>query len=81
MGTKRGPFTAKDVERALKADGWGEQSGGNHPVWKHPTKPGKFAVSKKWSALRISDPILKGMMRTCGIDKARLVRLLNGDDA
>lgn len=39
-------------------------------------------VDVKWDALRISDPILKGMVRTTGIDKKRLLRLLNRiDDA
>lgn len=78
MHLKKGPFSAKDVERVLKADGWTEQSGGNHSVWRHSSKPGKFTVSKKWSELRITDPILKGMVRTCGIPKDRLLRLLNG---
>lgn len=77
---KRGPFTAKDVKRALKADGWiCSTKGGGHPTaWTHPEKPGKFPVSEAWTALRISDPILRGMVRTCGIDKQRLLKLLNG---
>jgi hypothetical protein len=46
------------------------KSGGKHQtVWTHPVKPGKFAVSESWTALRAWDPILKGMVRTCGIDK------------
>lgn len=78
---KRGPFTARDVKKALKADGWTPKSGGRHQtVWMHPQKPGKFPVSESWSALRAWDPILKGMIRTCGIDKERLLRLLNGLD-
>jgi hypothetical protein len=78
---KRGPFTAKDVKKALKADGWVSKSGGKHQiVWTHSVKPGKFAVSESWTALRAWDPILKGMVRTCGIDKDRLLRLLNGLD-
>jgi predicted RNA binding protein YcfA (HicA-like mRNA interferase family) len=77
---KRGPFTAKDLKRVLKADGWVGASGGNHDVWEHPEKPGKFAVSDKWTSLRAWDPILKGMIRTCGIDKKRLLRMLNGID-
>lgn len=74
---KRGPFTAKDIKRVLKEDGWVSAPGSNHQVWKHPTKPGKFAVSDKWTSLRAWDPILKGMVRTCGIDKKRLLAMLN----
>jgi hypothetical protein len=80
---RRGPFTAKDDKHALKCDGWKEstKSGKGHQgVWEHPTKPGKFPVSESWTGLRAWDPILKGMVRTCGIDKERLLRLLNGND-
>ena len=78
---KRGPFTTRDVKRALKADGWEQRSGGGHQtVWEHPTKPGKFPVSEKWTSLNISCPILKGMCRTCGLTKDELLRLLNGLD-
>ena len=76
---KRGPFTAKDVKRALKADGWHEAAGGKHGVWEHPEKPGKFAVSESWKNLNISDPILRGMCRTCILDKRTLLKLLNKD--
>jgi hypothetical protein len=44
-------------------------------MWTHPQKPGKFPVSEAWTGLRAWDPILKGMVRTCGIDKDRLLRL------
>lgn len=78
---KRGPFTANDVRYALHADGWvkcaGKGGGTRHEAWEHPTKRGKFMVDDKWDSLRISDPILKGMVRTTGIDKKRLLRLLN----
>lgn len=75
----RGPFTTKDVKNALKLDGWYPSPGGRHQsVWRHPTKPGKFPVSEDWTSLRAWDPILNGMSRTCGIDKKRLLRLLNG---
>lgn len=81
QSNKRGPFTTKDVKAALKADGWvcSTQGGGHQTVWRHPAKPGKFPVSEHWNALRASDPILRGMVRTCGIDKKRLLRLLNGN--
>jgi hypothetical protein len=78
---KRGPFTSKDVKRALKADGWTQRPAkGHQTVWEHPTKPGKFPVSEHWTGLKISCPILNGMVRTCGIPKDRLLRLLNGLD-
>lgn len=81
MHLKRGPFTTKDVKRALKADGWVQKPGGNHQtVWEHPDKPGKFTVSEHWTSLQISDRILKGMSTTCGIPKKRLQELLCGKD-
>jgi hypothetical protein len=76
---KRGPFTAKDVRWALKTDGWKSRGGAKHEAWEHPIKPGKFMVADKWTSIRASDPIFKGMVRTCGIDKERLLRLLNGE--
>jgi hypothetical protein len=76
---RRGPFTTKDVKRVLTADGWARKPGGGHQtVWEHPTKPGKFPVSEKWTELRAWDPILKGMVRTCGIGKKQLLQMLNG---
>lgn|GEM_PF-3545263 len=77
---KRGPFSAKDVKWALKADGWlcsTHKGKGHQTVWTHPTKPGKYPVSEAWTSLRAWDPILNGMVRTTGIDKDRLLRLLN----
>jgi hypothetical protein len=77
----RGPFTTKDIKRVLKADGWvssTKRGKGHQTVWTHPTKPGKFPVSESWTALRAWDPILKGMSRTCQIDRDRLLKLLNG---
>jgi hypothetical protein len=75
---KRGPWTAKDVKRVLRKDGWKAKPGGNHQsVWTHSEKPGKFPVSESWDSLRAKDPILKGMSRTCGIDEKRLLRMLN----
>lgn len=76
---KRGPFSTKDVKTALKLDGWGPKPGGGHQtVWVHPTKHGKFPVSEHWTGLKAWDPVLRGMSRTCQIDKKRLLRLLNG---
>jgi predicted RNA binding protein YcfA (HicA-like mRNA interferase family) len=75
---KRGPWTAKDIKRVLKQDGWKASSGGGHQtVWRHPDKPGKFPVSEAWTSLRMGDPIMKGMIRTCKIEEKKLLRLLN----
>lgn len=74
---KRGPFTANDVRRVLERDGWTKRAGGNHEAWEHPTKPGKFMVSGKWTNLRAGDKVLAGMCRTCGFSKKELLILLN----
>ena len=76
----KGPFTARDVEKALKLDGWTSSPGGNHVVWEHPTKPGKIPIKKSWTGLRAWCPILKGFTRTMGLTKNELLRLLNGHD-
>ena len=55
-----------------------QQGKGHQTVWTHPTKPGKYPVSEAWTALRAWDQILNGMVRTTGIEKPRLLRLLNG---
>lgn len=75
---RRGPFTAKDVETALKLDGWTSAPGGNHNVWSHPTKRGKIPVKGAWSSLKAWCPILGGMARTMQLEKPALLALLNG---
>jgi hypothetical protein len=79
---KRGPFTTDDIKRALTADHWSARPGGGHQtVWEHPTKPGKVPISEGWSALEAWCPILNGLVRTTGLSKSQLLRLLNGRDA
>lgn len=74
---RRGPFTANDVKKALKADGWVRRVGGNHQsVWEHSEKPGKIPISESWSALRAKCPILKGIARTMGVSDSEMLRLL-----
>jgi hypothetical protein len=71
---RRGPFTADDVKKALRMDGWIPRAGGNHQsVWEHPEKS---PVSEGWSALRAKCPILKGIARTMGISDSELLKLL-----
>lgn len=74
----KGPFGTRDVERALKADGWFAEGGGGHQtVFRHAKKPGKIPVSQAWTGLRAWDPILTGIAETSGLGKRRLLQLLN----
>ncbi len=75
---KRGPFTAKEIEKALRLDGWEVQPGGNHPVYRHPTKRGKIPIKKAWSGIKAGDPIFNGMCRTMGVTTEQLLELLAG---
>jgi len=77
---KRGPFTTRDVERALKLDGWvARGSGGKHPrMYEHPTKSGKNPVSDKWNSIHAGDRVFKSLCQTMGVTKDELLELLNG---
>lgn len=77
----RGPFDSKDVERALKLDGWTRRTGGGgHGVYydSHPTKEGKVPISTEWTGLRCWDPIVRGFLETMHVSKDELLHLLNG---
>lgn len=55
---------ARDVIRALEADGWQlRRQNGSHRQYKHPTKPGLVTVS----AHRLSDDIPIGTLRSIEI--------------
>lgn len=76
----RGPFAFKDLHRAIKKDGWEEAKHGNHPNYKHPTKPGKVQLDKKWTGIRANDTMFRSVARQAGLSAKELLRLLNDLD-
>jgi predicted RNA binding protein YcfA (HicA-like mRNA interferase family) len=76
----RGPFTAADIDRALRADGWTAKAGGKHQVYRHPEKSGKIPASSKWRHVKAGDWLFRSLARGAGLTKKQLLRLLNGLD-
>jgi len=76
----RGPFTAADLERAIRLDGWEaeqQQTGGSHTNWCHPTRPGKIQIHHKWTGVKPGSDPFKGIMRQGDYSKQELLKLLN----
>lgn len=76
----RGPFAFRDLDRAIKKDGWREAKHGSHPNYKHPTKGGKVQLDKKWTGIRANDMIFRNVARQAGLSSKDLLRLLNDLD-
>lgn len=76
----RGPFAFRDLDRAIKKDGWREAKHGDHPNYKHPTKSGKVQLDKKWTSIRANDTMFRSVARQAGLSNKALLRLLNGLD-
>lgn len=74
----RGPFDFKDLDSAIKKDGWEEAKHGDHPNYKHPTKSGKVQLDKKWTGIRANDMMFRSVARKAGLTSKELLRLLNG---
>lgn len=78
---KRGPFTFKDLEKALKADGWtrrkGHRRGSKHHCYEHPTKTGKPVLAEKWDSIQANDQMFRSVAAAAGLSKRRLLELLN----
>jgi len=74
----RGPFSSKDFERALLADGWYTAQGGKHPCFRHPTRPGKAQVPSNWTAVKVGHDAFRGLLVQTGYAKDELLRLLGG---
>jgi len=77
---RRGPFDFNDLHQAIKKDGWEEARHGNHPNYKHPKKPGKVQLDKKWTSIRANDLMFRSVARQAGLTTKELLRLLNGLD-
>ena len=75
----RGPFTAKDIEQALRLAGWEGKAGAKHFAYRHPDKPDKIMVSRKWTGVRAGDPIFNGICEKLGVTKEEFLRLLAGE--
>lgn len=74
---KRGPFTFKDLDCAIKLDGWYEAGHGRHPNYRHPVKPGKVQLDRKWTGIRASDELFRSVAWQAGVSSKALLRLLN----
>jgi hypothetical protein len=76
----RGPFSFKDLDRAIRRAGWEEARHGRHPNYKHRTKHGKVQLDKKWTGIRANDTMFRSIARQAGLTSKELLHLLNGLD-
>lgn len=76
----RGPFNFRDLDRAIKKDGWREARHGDHPNYKHPARSGKVQLDKKWTGIRANDTMFRSVARQAGLSNKVLLRLLNDLD-
>jgi hypothetical protein len=69
-GRKLPPLTFDDLDRVIRADGWLPVGGTKHENYKHPTKPGKVSLDRKWKNVRVGDWVF----RSAVIDQARMTK-------
>ena len=74
----RGPFTAGDLKKAIKLDGWEPVKSGDHLNYKHPSRRGKIQIDDKWTAVKPGHYTFKGICTQGGYQKKELLQLLNG---
>jgi hypothetical protein len=72
----RGPFAYKHFKQVLKDMGYRPHPGSNHECWKHPARPGKIPMSKKWSSVKKGDQIFNSIATGIGISPRELLERL-----
>lgn len=74
----KGPFTAKQLERALvKGDGWYRVKGAKHVALNHSTKTSKVNFSSDWTGLKYGRPMFKSVAAQARLTQQELLQLLN----
>lgn len=74
----KGPFSAKEIERALvRLDGWYRVKGKRHIALKHPTKRSKVNMSASWDHVTYGSDMFTSVAKQAGLTKKRLLQLLN----
>lgn len=74
----KGPFSAKQLERALvKGDDWYRVPGAKHIALKHPAKRGKVNFSASWTSLKYGQETFRSVARQAGLTQRELLQLLN----
>lgn len=74
-GRKMPPLVTADIRKMLRFDGWHSVPGGNHLCFEHPTKPGKVQVSTKWTGIKTSHEVWKGLLSQTGWSKEEAERI------
>lgn len=74
----KGPFTFKDFERVLLADGWKSVRGTKHKAYEHPDKPGKVNLDDKWEHVKYGSEFFASVASQAGMKPRALLRKLNG---
>lgn len=63
-----------DFARVLQFDGW-YRVGGTHEDYKHPTKPEKVSLDKKWKDVATDNSVFHSVLRQAGWTKKQFVEL------
>lgn len=77
----KGPFTGRDIERVLMAEGWVVVTGppSNWITYRHPQDPTRrVAIDVEWSAVYEIDMTFQIVCQRTGISTRRLLDLLDG---
>ena len=74
----KGPWTYDDIRKVLESQGYTSEKGAAHPQWRHPTRPGKVSLDKKWTSVKTGQMVFDSLARQTGYGKKGLQRLLNG---
>lgn len=74
----KGPFTAADIERAIRLDGWTRIKGKTrHPAFEHPTKASKVNFSTNWDGIKYGREMFRSVASQAELSPKELLRLLN----
>ncbi len=77
----RGPFTFKDLEAAIRLDGWKRephQTGGGHITYNNPDRDGKITLDVNWDSVKVGHRPWHGVCEQGGYSKKDLQILLDG---
>lgn len=77
----RGPFSGREVVRALEMGGWtpeGSETQDEWLVFRHPIKPGRVPVNPDWERFWEGDSIFRCLCRDLELTPDELVQFLQG---
>jgi predicted RNA binding protein YcfA (HicA-like mRNA interferase family) len=65
----------QDFARVIRADGWTRDEAAQHENYKHPKKPGKVSLDKKWKDVSTDNMVFHSVLRQAGLTKKQFADL------